>query len=340
MRQSRQPRSSAQELHKESPSRRGPAANRGRPGLWSRLLNHLGLHFQVSTTTLAKLAATPFSSFMTAAVIAIALALPAVLHVFLDKVQSLSGSWRDSAQISLFLNEGLSEKAAADFAAELGSWDEIANVVHITPEAALAEFAASSGMGDALALLDENPLPNVVVVTPTMAHKAPEQVAALTARLKEELQVDIAQMDLEWLERLHGLLGLADRVVAVLGGLLAAAVLFVIGNTIRLAIQNRRDEIEVTKLIGGSDAFVRRPFLYSGFWYGLLGALMAWGLVNLLLALLDDPVQHLATLYGSEFRVGLVDIYTTLLLLAGGPLLGWLGAWLAAGRHIRAIEPR
>ena len=302
--------------------------------------NYFALHFQVSTTSLAKLVATPFASLMTAAVIAIALALPAVLHVFLDKVQSLSGSWRDSAQISLFLNEGLSLEAAAEFATELGEWNEVASVVHITPEAALEEFAATSGMGDALALLDENPLPNVLVVTPTMAHKAPAQMEQLTARLKEELQVDIAQMDLEWLERLHGLLELADRVVAVLSTLLAAAVLFVIGNTIRLAIQSRRDEIEVTKLIGGSDAFVRRPFLYSGFWYGLIGALMAWGLVNLLLVLLDDPVQHLATLYGSEFRVGLVDLYTTLLLLIGGPVLGWLGAWSASGRHIRAIEPR
>ncbi len=336
MRQSR-PR---QEPHKEASPRRGSAAQRGESGVLGRLRNYFALHFQVSTTSLAKLAAAPFSSFMTAAVIAIALALPAVLHVFLDKVQSLSGSWRDSAQISLFLNEGLSEKAAADFAAELGTWDEIANVVHIPPDTALEEFAASAGMGDALALLDENPLPNVIVVTPTMAHKAPAQVKALTARLKEELQVDIAQLDLEWLERLHGLLELADRVVVVLSSLLAAAVLFVIGNTIRLAIQSRRDEIEVTKLIGGSDAFVRRPFLYSGCWYGLMGALMAWGLVNLLLALLDDPVQHLATLYGSEFRVGLVDIQTTLLLLISGPLLGWLGAWSAAGRHIRAIEPR
>ena len=330
----------AQRQRSETVQRQGPAASRGRPGLWRRLRNHLGLHFQVATTSLAKLAVAPLSSFMTAAVIAIALALPAVLHVFLDKVQSLSGSWRDSAQISLFLNKGLSDEAAADFAAELRGWDQIASVRHISPGEALREFAEVSGMGDALALLDENPLPHVIVVTPTMAYKGPAEVKALTAQLQEELQVDQAQMDLEWLERLHGLLVLADRVVAVLGSLLAAAVLFVIGNTIRLAIQNRRDEIEITKLIGASDAFVRRPFLYSGFWYGLLGAVMAWGLVNLLLVLIDDPVRHLATLYGSEFRVGLVDIGTTLSLLIGGPLLGWLGAWLASGRHIRAIEPR
>ena len=340
MQKSHQPLRAKQEQYKDTVQRRGPAANRGKPGLLHRLRNRMGLHFQVSTTSLAKLAGTPFSSFMTAAVIAIALALPAVLHVFLDKVQSLSGGWRDSAQVSLFLNEGLSNQAAADFAAELGGWDEIASVAHIAPEEALEEFAASSGMRDALELLDENPLPNVIIVTPTMANKGPEEVKALTAMLREELQVDFAQMDLEWLERLHGLLKLADRVVAVLGSLLAAAVLFVIGNTIRLAIQSRRDEIEVTKLIGGSDAFVRRPFLYSGFWYGLIGALLAWGMVNLLLALLDDPVQHLATLYGSTFRIGLVDVNTTSLLLIGGPLLGWLGAWLATGRHIRAIEPR
>ncbi len=313
---------------------------RSRPGLARRLANYFGLHFQVAMGALARLAATPFSSFMTAMVIAIALALPAVLHVFLDKIQGLSGSWRDSAQISLFLNEGLSASAAADFAAELEGWEEIERVVHIPPQAALEEFAAHSGMADALALLEENPLPHVVVVTPVAAHKTPQGVAELARRLGQEIQVDFAQVDMEWLERLHGLLALADRVIAVLAALLVGAVLFVIGNTIRLAIENRRDEIEVTKLIGGSDAFVRRPFLYSGFWYGLVGALMAWGLVNLQLALLDEPVQRLATLYGSEFRIGLVDLRTTALLLLGGPLLGWLGAWSAASRHIRAIEPR
>lgn len=328
-----------QEQHKDSVQRSGPSAVGGKAGLLRRFRNHLGLHFQVLTASLGRLMGAPASSFMTAAVIAIALALPAVLHVFLDKMQSMSGSWRDSAQISLFLNEGLSNQAAADFAAELGRWDQIATVTHITPEAALEEFIASSGLGEGLALLDENPLPNVLVVMPAMAHRAPAQVHALTEQLKDELQVGLAQMDLEWIERLHGLLLLADRAVVVLGSLLALAVLFVIGNTIRLAIQSRRDEIEVTKLIGGSDAFVRRPFLYSGFWFGLFGALMAWGLVNLLLVSLDDPVQRLATLYGSEFQIGMVDLPTTLLLLFGGPVLGWLGAWLASGKHIRDIEP-
>ncbi len=323
----------------ERDSRRASGAERGKPGLMGRFQNYLALHFQVSTTSLTRLMSTPIATLMTAAVIAIALALPAVLHVFLDKVQSLSGGWVDSAQVSLFLNKGLSEDAATEFSRELSSWPEISKIIHVPPETALQEFAESAGLGDTLALLDENPLPHVLIITPTMANRAPAQVHELTDRLSDELQVDLAQMDLEWVERLHGLLLLADRAVVVLGTLLAAAVLFVIGNTIRLAIQNRRDEIEVTKLIGGSDAFVRRPFLYSGFWYGLFGALIAWMLVNLLLGLLDDPVQHLATLYGSEFRIGLVDLRTTILLLFGGPLLGWVGAWLASGRHIRAIEP-
>jgi len=332
-------KSRTQSAPEQRESRRNSGAERGRPNLMRRLRNHLALHFNVSTGSLARLISTPIATLMTAAVIAIALALPAVLHVFLDKVQSLSGGWMDSAQISLFLNKGLSEDAATEFSRELSAWPEISKIIHVPPETALQEFAESAGLGDALALLDENPLPHVLVITPSMAHRAPAQVHALTDRLSDELQVDLAQMDLEWVERLHGLLLLADRAIVVLGSLLAAAVLFVIGNTIRLAIQSRRDEIEVTKLIGGSDAFVRRPFLYSGLWYGLFGALIAWLLVNILLALLGDPVEHLATLYGSEFRIGLVDVWTTLLLLLGGPLLGWIGAWLASGRHIRAIEP-
>ena len=320
--------------------KRGPAAKRsGRVGLGRRLRNYFALHFQVLTASLAQLGRALGGNIMTALVIGIALALPATLHVFLDKVTSLGTAWQQPAQISLFLQPDLAPRQAQDLRAELAGWAEIGDLDYISPDEALAEFKRNSGLGDALAMLTDNPLPGVVVVTPAPAHRTPAAAETLRQRLAQLPAVDLAQLDLEWVQRLQGLIALAQRAVLVLGALLALAVLFVIGNTIRLGIESRHDEIEVVKLIGGSDAFVRRPFLYNGMWFGLFGGLLAWLLVNLLLLSLDGPVRELAALYGSDFSLGLVDIRTTLLLLVLGPLLGLLGAWLAAGRRLRAIEP-
>lgn len=324
----------------DSQVRRGPSAQRVERSLFRRLNNYLGLHFQTLSISLLQLARTPLASVMTAAVIGIALALPATLHVFLDKVQALSSGWRESTQISMFLNADVSDAQAAALAQQLLGWNEIAKVDHITPTQAWEDFRRQSGLGDALGLLDTNPLPGVLVVTPSQAYHAPDQAELLLSRLKMIDQVDLAQMDMEWVERLHGLVVLADRGVTALAVLLAMAVLFVIGNTIRLSIQNRHAEIEVIKLIGGSDGFVRRPFLYTGMWFGLFGGLLAWGLINALLFMLQTPVSHLAALYGSQYRLGMVDVQTTLLLLLSGPLLGLTGSWLAAWQRIRTIEPR
>jgi cell division transport system permease protein len=324
----------------EASSRRQPAAQRNdRAGAGKKLRNYFALHFHVLTASLGQLSRSPGGNLMTVLAIAIVLAMPATLHVFLGKVQGLGAAWRQSAQISLFLKDGLTDQASNRLLAELRGWPEVSAADYISPEKALAEFKQHSGMGDALELLDSNPLPGVVVVYPVLAQQAPAAAGALLERLRGLPEVETAQLDLEWLQRLQGLLTLAEEAVLLLGGLLALTVLFVIGNTIRLAIQNRHDEIEVVKLIGGSDAFVRRPFLYNGMWFGLFGGLLAWGLVSILMILLDKPVRHLAELYGSDFTLGLVDIRTTLLLLVCGPLLGWLGAWLATGRSLRAIEP-
>ena len=329
-----------EDVKQEVATRKLPAAQRtGKTSLGQRLRNYFGLHFHVLTTTLSQLGRALLGNLMTVVVIGIALALPATLHVFLNKVDNLGLAWQDTAQISVFLQPNIPVQRSTELMNELRSWREISALEYISPEQALDDFRQNSGLGEALGMLDDNPLPGVVVVTPTMAHRAPADAEALLQRLRQRSEVDLAQLDLEWVQRLHGLIALAERAIMVLGGLLALAVLFVIGNTIRLAIQSRHNEIEVVKLIGGSDAFVRRPFLYNGMWFGLFGGLLAWLLVNVLLVLLDGPVRQLAELYGSQFSLGLVDIDTTLLLLLLGPVLGLMGAWLATGRHIRAIEP-
>jgi cell division transport system permease protein len=306
-----------------------------------RLSPHVYLqrHAQVALDSLGRLYRNPLPSIMTAAVIGIALALPSGLYLLLDNLHRMSGSWDGQASISVFLKGNVPAQQAEGLATRIRQWPEVAALRLITPEQALEEFTAASGFADALETLDENPLPAVLIVAPRGEYTAPEPAAQLQKKLRNLPEVDLAQLDLEWVQRLAAMIDIARRGILVTGTLLALAVLLVIGNTIRLEIQNRRAEIVVTKLIGATNAFVRRPFLYSGLWYGLLGALLAWLLVVTGFWLLADPVARLAGLYHSDFALRTLPLLSLGLLLASGILLGLLGSWLAVGRHLTAIEP-
>lgn len=314
-------------------------ASRGgfHPIAWLR--NYLIRHLQTFFYALGQLTRHPFSSLMTTAVIGIALAMPAGLHVLMGNVQQVVSGWDGAAQISLFLKHGVSEKRAIQLARSLEQQGSIASVDYISSDQAMEEFRRLSGFGDALNALTENPLPKVLVVHPAVVSQGADRVEKLLLELRIKPDVDLAQLDLQWVKRLYGIMAIGQRAVWVLAGLLALAVLLVVGNTIRLAIQNRRDEIVVMKLIGGTDAFIRRPFLYTGFWYGVFGSLIALFLVEGALALLKGPVQNLAGLYNSEFALVSLDPLTMLVLLGFGTLLGLSGSWLAVGRHLNEIEP-
>lgn len=296
-------------------------------------------HAQVALESLGRLYRNLLPSVMTAAVIGIALALPSGLYLLLDNLHRLSGSWDGQASISVFLKGDVPAAQTEGLARRIREWPEVAKLALITPEQALEEFSAQSGFADALETLDENPLPAVLIVSPRGDQTSPEAAAALQQKLRNLPEVDLAQLDLEWVQRLAAMIDIARRGILVIGVLLALAVLLMIGNTIRLEIQNRRPEIVVTKLIGATNAFVRRPFLYSGLWYGLLGALLAWLLVISGFWLLADPVARLAGLYHSDFALETLPVLTLGVLLACGILLGLLGSWLAVGRHLSAIEP-
>ncbi|MES9846011.1 MAG: permease-like cell division protein FtsX [Candidatus Sedimenticola sp. PURPLELP] len=296
-------------------------------------------HIQVSLASLGRLSRNPFSTLMTAAVIGIALSLPIGLHLMLNNAQQLSGNWDGAASISLFLTQETTNKNAEKLARKLQLKDEIDNVQLIGRNDALEEFRTLSGFSAALDSLDSNPLPNVLIVEPGPLHSTPEAAEKLLTDLQQFREVEFAQLDLQWVRRFQGITQIAKRGVWVLGTLLGIAVLLIVGNTIRLEIQNRHAEIEITKLIGGTNAFIRRPFLYSGFWYGLFGGIIAWLLVTLSLFLLDNPVEQLAGLYGSQFGLSGVDLATFALLLWGSALLGLAGSWIAVGRHLSEIEP-
>ena len=303
-----------------------------------RLESYRNHHKEVAKSSLQRLLATPLPTAMTVLVIAIALALPVGLYVMLKNAQTLSRDWDGSAQISLYLKLDTSESASKSLAKRLGAHKEIAKTQFISKEQALEEFKALSGFGEVLTELDDNPLPPVIVVYP----KARDLIQAeiLQQELGKLPEVDSAQLDAQWVRRLHAILHLAERVVWALGLGLSFAVLLVIINTIRLAIESRRDEIVIVKLVGGTDAFVQRPFLYTGLWYGLGGGIVALIIIQSVLFWVDSPVAELADLYSSAFNLKGLGFAPTMALLFGSGGLGWLGAWWAVRQHLRAIEPK
>lgn len=301
--------------------------------------SYLANHRKIAKDSFQRLIKQPVSSLMTWAVIGIALSLPVGLSVLLANVQQLSSGWDGSAQITLFLKMNVSDKDASNLALGLSARDTIDQAEFISRSSALDEFKIQSGFGEVLEYLDDNPLPHVIVVKPSKLLATVDQTESLQKRLGRIKEVEKAQLDLQWVQRLHSMTELIQRAVWALGALLALAVLLVIGNTIRLAIENRRDEIIVVKLVGATDGFVRRPFLYTGLWYGLGGGLIAFCLVQITLLWMSTPIGDLARLYYSSFSLSGLGVESTLFLLSTSMLLGWLGAWVAVRRHLGAIEP-
>ncbi len=319
------------------------ARRRGHPlrSPWAAVRVWLSHHGRSLLVSLGDLARAPLASLMTVAVVGISLTLPATLHLATRNLASLAQGWQESAAISLFLSPGLAEPETRALAEGLARRPELAQVRLITPAEGLAELREYSGLGGALDLLPDNPLPTVLALDPAAAVAAdPTALTALRDTLAKLPGVDQARLDTAWVRRLHALLGLGGDAALLLAALLALAVLFAVGNTLRLEVARRRQEIELMAIVGATQAFVRRPFLYAGAWYGLFGGVLAALLATLALVWLQAPVGRLAALYGTEFPLQGLDGRTLGALLMGGPLLGLAGAWLAVGRHLAACAPR
>lgn len=305
----------------------------------NRLSAYFSNHLRVSLDSLGRLYAQPVATLMTATVIAIALALPVGLYIALDNVDQLSSDWDSSMQISLFLHTHVNKRDAQKLMHRLEKHKNIKKIEFIDKEKGLQQFREISGFGDALKYLDNNPLPIVLVVHPKINNNQPDRTTALVEELGKNKLVELAQLDVQWVKRLYTFLEIANRSILVISSMLAIAVLLIIGNTIRLDIQNRREEIEVSKLIGASDAFIRRPFLYTGTWYGAIGGTLAWIITQISLLLMENPIHKLALLYHSDFRLSGLGAVNTLLLLLFSCLLGLAGSWIAVSRHLKEIEP-
>jgi cell division transport system permease protein len=297
-------------------------------------------HFRQALGSLGELWRSKAASLMTIGVLGLSITLPSTLYVMVKNAENVSSGWEQASQISLFLKENISQGDIDQLLKRIQLWPEIDSIDYISADKALDEFKQLSGFGDAIAYLDKNPLPNVILVTPTSHHASPVAARLLLDKLRDEREVDIGKLDIEWLERLNALLNVVKDLVTVIALLLFLAVVLIIGNTIRLNILSKKDEILVMKLVGATDAFIQRPFMYTGFWYGFLGGLLAWVIVILLLWWMSSSVSAISELYQKSFNLTGADVSTFLWMLGLSVFLGLTGSMLSVKRHVREIEPK
>jgi len=297
-------------------------------------------HLQALFGAAGRLVRSPLATFLTLIVIGVALALPTGLAIVVNNLRVATGDLSNAVDFTVHFKIGTPIERVQQIAKGARERTGVESVTVTTADQALEEFKQASGFGDALAALKDNPLPHHLTVKPSPNASGPSEVESLRRYFTAFPEVEIVQLDLDWVRRLHSLLDVLRRSLWVVIAVLGLGVLAVIGNTIRLEIQQRRPEIEVTKLVGGSNAFVRRPFLYTGLFYGLGGALFAALIVLGGLAYLDEAIRNLAAQYGGGFRLVGLDARGLGLLTGVGAVLGWFGALISTGRHLRRIEPR
>lgn len=287
---------------------------------------------------LGRLAREPFGSLLTITIIGIAMALPVGLHLVLKNLQGLAEGWNDATQISLFLNPSLTLKDVPTLQGRIEAQVGKIRIDAKGPEEAMDEFKQAVGVSEAVKVLGENPLPVVLILYPA-PDVEPAALEAMTSSLQALPEVDLAQLDLRWIQRLHAIARLGERATLILASLFSIAVLLTIGNSARIEVERRREEIAVEKLVGATTAFIRRPFLYSGFWLGLAGASTAILLITVATLLLDDPVRELLRLYDNDSVLSGIDPVLGATILLSGVSLGILGSLIAVNRQLRRIEP-
>ncbi len=302
-----------------------------------RLRGEITNHRVTLVQSLRDMVSEPLQTAMTVLVIAIALALPGALFLAVENLERLSGNVKASTQLTVFLEFGVEEKTIETLEIQLQTLVGVSSISYISPEQALTEFQALSGFGSALDYLAESPLPAVFVVQPDSVKL--DRAGEIADQISKLSGVDQVQIDMQWLQRLRSMLEIGEKLITALSITLGLGVLLAVANTIRMAIQSRTDEIIVIRLVGGTDGYVRRPFLYTGLIFGLSGGLVSvlllWGSVNWL----NSSIEVLASLYESRFVLHGLSIWSLLGILGGGALLGLLGAWVAVRRHLRGIEP-
>ena len=311
---------------------------RQKPDTFNKMAAYFLHHMQSLVFSLGKIYAAPATTIMTVAVIGITLSLPGGFYLFLKNIEAMSGDFRSSTQITLYLDIELTEKKARSLENVVANTPDVGDTQFISKQESLEAFRQTSGFGKSIDTLASNPLPHTIIVEP-VASADTFAVKNLLNSLQALPGVEIAKLDTEWLERLYTILEIAKRSVAIITLLFAFAVLLIIGNTIRLDIQNRYQEIIVTKLIGATNAFIRRPFLYGGLWYGLLGGLISWLIVEIGYIAISGPLNRLNLLYQADLVLITFTFQDFIILISSSTLLGLTGSWIAVARHLNQIEP-
>ncbi len=308
--------------------------------VWRDKINaYLRAHRYELVRSLRTLLSAPFSSVITILVIAIAIFLPIALVIIVNNIQLLGGNWDGRPKMTVYLQLDASENAILTAKQTVLALPGVESVNYIPADQALEEFKRHSGFVDILYELDENPLPAVLVVVPDKIGLSNDGSKVLLRQIETLAIVDSVQYDLGWVHRLNSFMALANRFIVVVTLLFSVGAILVVGNTVRLGIENRRREIIVGKLVGATHSFVRRPFLYLGVWYGLGGGLVAWLMAELGLFALSGPMVELAALYQANFQLQGFGLINSALMLVCSGLLGWLGAWLTVAHHLDEIEP-
>lgn len=305
----------------------------------NKVANSVQLHKSALVGSLLRLLAAPFASTMAVTVMAIAIALSGSFYVLVNNAQQLVNTFQDGKQISLFLHQKVSDQQARQLVQELQKNEAIEKVILISKQQALAEFQQYSGFGAALNALETNPLPAVLQVYPKDSFSEAYQLQKLLTDMQNQSEVDFAQMDMDWVARLQSMMQVFSRIVVLLSSLLALAVMFITGNTIRSELQARHDEVVVTKLVGGTNTFICLPFLYAGFWYGFISGILAWGIITLMLVIINGPIEQLSLLYQSQFTLHFMNFSESVLLILAASVLGVIGAFAVASHQLRLLKP-
>ncbi|MBA2710986.1 MAG: cell division protein FtsX [Tatlockia sp.] len=296
-------------------------------------------HLQAASNSLIHLSLRPIATMMTIVVIAISVTLPALFWVFTDNLDELTQSWQRHGHISLYLKPSLSAAEEESFLAKVRSTEGVGEVSLKSRTDGLSELQKQEGMQDIMRYLPENPLPEMIELIPLLTVNTPAKMQELYERLKAYPEVEQAKLDLEWINRLHAILSFVSKTAHALMVLLASAVVLVIANTLRLAMHNRHEEIQILKLVGATDPYIARPFLYSGIWYSLGGAILAVLIVNIFMLSLSFAVKQLASAYQMNYPITGLTVKQAYFIVFISIFLGWLGARLSVNKQLASIEP-
>lgn len=304
-----------------------------------KLYAYRNVHAHALFSSLGRLLGSRFSTAMTIIVLSVAISLASGFYILVVNLQQLTDNLEASNQISLFLKDEVTEIKATKLLNNIKQNPDIQNAKLISKEQALAEFQSYSGFGESIKSLEKNPLPVVIQVFPRQTLDNQQMLESLIDDLGRIAEVDFAQMDMQWVKRLQSIMDIARKSVTLLSILLGIGVLFITANTIRLEVHNRRDEIVIARLVGATNGFIQRPFLYAGFWIGLFSGMAAWFIVTTIMLILKYPVETLSKLYDDAFHLLFFGFFETTVLLTISSMLGIVGSWIIVHFQLQQLKP-